>query len=87
MSLTETPKMRLLTLDDIVEECSKEATVEFNFVGADDETGELLYELVTLQPDGSTTSETILTCEDMDDIGFAVYEGYGEVPENRFFRR
>lgn len=79
---TEKPKRRLLTLDEIVEECSKENTVELNFVGADENTGYLLYELMTVQPDGSTRSEIFMTDESMDDIGFAVYEGYGEVPEN-----
>lgn len=77
----EKPARRLLTLDEIVEECGKENAVELNFVGADEDTGYLMYELVTLQPDGSTKSEVFLTGEDMDEIGFAVYEGYGEVPE------
>lgn len=75
----ENPARRLLTLDEIVEECSKETTLDLNFVGFDEETDHLLYELVTLQPDGSTKSEIFFTDENMDDIGFAVYEGYGEM--------
>ena len=81
MALNEKPAMRQLTLDEIIEECNKETTVDLNFVGADEETGYLLYELVTRQPDGSLQSEIFLTNENMDDIGFAVYEGYGEMIE------
>lgn len=66
-------ELRLLTLDEIVEEYNKETTVEFKFVGADDNTGYLLFEFVTALPDGSTHSEVFLADENMDDIGFAIF--------------
>lgn len=67
---------RLLTLDEIIEECRKDNAVEFVFVGNDEEQDSLLYELVTLQPDGTAKREIILTNEDMDAIGFALDEDY-----------
>lgn len=74
-------EIRTLTLEEIIEECRKESTADFPWVG-EDEAGYLLFEIVSLQPDGTTKSETIRTMADMDEIGFAVYEGYGEPPQN-----
>lgn len=66
-------ELRLLTLDEIVEEYYKVTTVGFSFVGTDDNTGYLLFEFVTALPDGSERSEVFLAAESMDDIGFAIF--------------
>lgn len=66
-------KIRTLSLDEIVEEYNKETTLELNFVGAEDDTGFLLFELVTQQRDGSTTGEMFRTDVDMDTIGVEVF--------------
>lgn len=68
-------KMRTLSLDEIVEEYNNITTVGFNFIGAEEDTGYLLYEIETVivLPDGSTKNEIIRTNENMDDIGIALY--------------